>query len=222
MEIDAAGLAGRIDAEFELSRDRLRTLRRQNAEGLRARQQRLALYEAACGRLGALWTPRLEVLKQRLSDRLKVSVALHQGQRQADLAFTSSLACIRLSFLALTDAEISTFVLESTLTILPSLLAFPGRDRHAQPLERIEEREIGAWIDGRLVDFVKIYRSLYENDYCLGGHIVEDPLTHVRFPRCAAASTLERHGKTLYFMSSETREEYDAMTAGRPAALLRP
>lgn len=222
METDAARLAGRIDAEFEISRDRLRVLRRQNVDGIRGRQQRLALYESACERLGPLWMPRLEVLKQRLSDRLKVSVSLHPGRRQADLTFTSSLARIRLTFLALTDAEISSLVLESSLAILPSLLSFPGRDRHLQPLERIDEQEVGEWIDGRLVEFVKTYRSLYENDYCLGGHIVEDPLTHVRFPRCAAAATLERHGKTLYFMSSETREEYEATTAARSAALQRP
>ena len=217
METDAARLAGRIDAEFELSRDRLRTLRRQDADGMRGRQQRLALYEAACERLASLWGPRLEVLKGRLADRLQLPVAFHRDRRQAELAFTSSLARVRLSFLAMTDPDLSSLVLEYSLSILPSLLTFPGRDRHPQPLERIDEHEIGEWIDGRLVEFVKVYRSLYETDYCLGGHIVEDPLTHVRFPRCAAAATLERHGKTYYFMSNETRTEYEALTAGRAA-----
>jgi hypothetical protein len=209
-------LGGRIDAEFERSRDRLRSLRRESADGLRGRQQRLSLYEAACEQMGSLWIPRLEVLQHRLSDRLQVSVTLHRDRRQAGLSFTSSLAQVRLSFLAMTDADVSSLVLEYSLDILPSLLAFPGRDRHSQPFERIDQRETGEWIGDRLVEFVRVYRSLYENDYGLGGQLVEDPFTHVRFPRSAAAATLERHGKTLYFMSSETRSDYETAAAQRP------
>jgi hypothetical protein len=209
-------LGGRIDAEFELSRDRLRRLRREAPDGVRCRQQRLSLYEDACERMGSLWIPRLEVLQHRLSDRLQVAVALHRDRRQAGLAFTSGLARIHLSFLAMTDADVSSLVLEYSLDLLPSLIAFPGRDRHSQPLERIDEQETGEWIGDRLVEFVRVYRSLYENEYCLGGHLVEDPLTHVRFPRSAAAATLERHGKTFYFMSSETRTEYEAAALPRP------
>ena len=213
MDTGGPGLAGRINAEFELSRDRLRSLRRQPAEGIRARQARLSLYENACERLGPLWGPRLDHLKQRLGERLQISVALHSGRRQADIVFTSSLARIRISFTAMTDADVTSLILESALSILPSLLSYPARERLSLPLERIDERAVGDWLDDRIVEFVRIYLSLYENDCRLGVPLVEDPVTRVRFPAFAAAATLERHGKIFYFMSNETREEYEALTA---------
>jgi YHS domain-containing protein len=65
-------------------------------------------------------------------------------------------------------------------------------------------------VDDRLVAFVRTYLSLYENEYNLATHLVEDPVAHVRFPKCAAVATLERQGKTHYFITESTRDEFDA------------
>lgn len=35
-------------------------------------------------------------------------------------------------------------------------------------------------------------------------------MAHVRFPKAAAATTLERQGKTLYFISDSTRDDYES------------
>ena len=37
-----------------------------------------------------------------------------------------------------------------------------------------------------------------------------DPVAHVRFPEFAAATSLERGGKTYYFIAKETREQFEA------------
>jgi len=47
--------------------------------------------------------------------------------------------------------------------------------------------------------------------------MVEDPVAHVRFPDFAAATTLERGGKTLYFIDNRTREEFEATESRRSA-----
>jgi YHS domain-containing protein len=39
-------------------------------------------------------------------------------------------------------------------------------------------------------------------------------VAHVRFPRFAAAASLERDGKTLYFISNETRKQYEKGSEG--------
>ena len=39
--------------------------------------------------------------------------------------------------------------------------------------------------------------------------MVEDPIAHVRFPKQAAATTLERHGQTYYFIGEDTRREFE-------------
>ena len=216
METDIPRLLARIDSEFDFSRDKLRSLRQQAVAEIRGRQERLALFEKVCRMLPPIWEPRLEALRQRLGERLKVPVQLQTSRRQAEVSFTSSLARVRAAFTATTDPDVTMLTLEYSLTILPNLLSLPARDLIAQPVERIDDRATAAWIDDRVVGFVKSYLSLYETDYCLGGHIVEDPVTHVRFPRFAAAAILDRHGKTFYFMSSGTLEEFEARATGRP------
>ena len=64
-------------------------------------------------------------------------------------------------------------------------------------------------LDERIVAFVRVYLSLYENDYYLKDHMVEDPVAHVRFPKFAAGATSQRDGKTYYFISEATREEFE-------------
>jgi YHS domain-containing protein len=38
--------------------------------------------------------------------------------------------------------------------------------------------------------------------------MVEDPVAHVRFPKTAAATTLEWQGQKFYFIGEETRNEF--------------
>ena len=67
---------------------------------------------------------------------------------------------------------------------------------------------MGRWIDDRIVSFVRTYLALHENEHYLKDHMVEDPVAGVRFPKFAAAATLESGGKTFYFISDETRSEF--------------
>jgi hypothetical protein len=59
------------------------------------------------------------------------------------------------------------------------------------------------------VDFVRTYLALHENDAYLEEHMVEDPVTHVRFPQFAAGATLERDGQKIYFVDEESRREFE-------------
>ena len=64
--------------------------------------------------------------------------------------------------------------------------------------------------DDRIVDFVKTYVALHENQYYLKDYLVDDPIAGVRFPKYAAAATLDVSGKTYYFISDETRAEFES------------
>ena len=99
-------------------------------------------------------------------------------------------------------------IFTSDLDILPILMKF---DSHAEiefPIEAVDKEKLAAWMDDRIVSFVQTYLSLHENTYYLKGHLVDDPVARVRFPKYAAGTTLERSGKTLYFVSEATRDEY--------------
>ena len=39
--------------------------------------------------------------------------------------------------------------------------------------------------------------------------MVEDPIAHVRFPKVAAATTLEWQGQKYYFISEDTCREFE-------------
>jgi YHS domain-containing protein len=77
-------------------------------------------------------------------------------------------------------------------------------------LESFDMHTAADWLDDRIVDFVGTYLSLHENEYYLKEHMVEDAVAGVRFPRYAAATSLEWGGKKYYFIGEETRREFEA------------
>ena len=210
MASDIQTLLGRIDAEFAKSKDKQEAMRQQKVEEHRGRKDRMALFEKTCETLKGVWRPRLEALKKAFGERVQVTPQTDAGRRQATFAFTSNLARITLTFTATTDVEVRNLVLEYSLQILPVLQSFPDRARLEQPFEQVDADATGTWIDDRLVEFVQTYLSIHENEFYLKARMVEDPVARVRFPDFAAASTLERGGKTLYFIANETREEFEA------------
>jgi YHS domain-containing protein len=209
MDSATQNLLGRIDQEFAKSDQKLKTLREGKTPEDPARAERLALFEKTCESLKAVWRPRLEALKQRFGDKVKLSPTLGEGRRQATFEFISPLAKITLRFTATTDVEFRGLVLEYRLELQPVLMTYSDHDRLEQPIEKTDGAAIGAWIDDRIVEFVKTYLSLHENEFYLQAHLVEDPVNHIRFPKFAAEATLERDGKTLYFISASTKEEFE-------------
>jgi YHS domain-containing protein len=128
--------------------------------------------------------------------------------REATFEFDSSLAQILLRFTASTDEEVRKLVLDYRLEILPILMKFEPHQQFEQPLEAVDVEAVGRWIDDRIVDFVRTYLSLHQNEYYLKDHMVADPIANVQFPKFAAAAKLEWQGKTYYFIAEKTRAEF--------------
>ena len=51
----------------------------------------------------------------------------------------------------------------------------------------------------------------------LKDEFVEDPVARIRFPKYLASSTLERDGRTYYFVDEETRREFEKQPAPNAA-----
>jgi YHS domain-containing protein len=146
----------------------------------------------------------------QFKDAVKVTPAIVPGRRQANLQFESPLARINLRLSASTDTSVRKLVLAYDLEILPIFMEF---EKHAEiefPLDRVDSEAAGKWLDDRIVAFVKVYLSLYESEYYLKDHMVEDPVARIRFPKFSAGATLDRDGRTYYFISDETRREFEA------------
>jgi YHS domain-containing protein len=136
------------------------------------------------------------------------------GRREAKFAFDSKLAHIDLSFAAFTDAEVRNVVFLYDLEILPILMKFDSHSEIEFRLEAVDAEKLGQWIDDRIVSFVTTYLALHENAFYLKGHMVEDPVAKVQFPKFAAGATLESGGRTVYFISDETRREFEQQRGG--------
>lgn len=78
-------------------------------------------------------------------------------------------------------------------------------------LEKVSFNTIIDWFDDRIVDFLRVYVSIYENDHYLQGQKVEDPIAGVWFPKHFAADTLDWNGQTWYFISPDTRNEFEKL-----------
>lgn len=207
---DLDKLIGRIDAEFSAIEKRIKQAQSEQLEEHHARQNRLAIFEKLLAELAAVWRPRLEALTKRFGDRVKVAPHVTETSRDATFEFQSNLARIRLRLSASTDREVRNLVLDYNLEIIPVLMQFDSHQQAEWPLDAIDREAIVAWVDDRIVSFVKTYLALHENEYYLKDHMVDDPIAKVRFPKFAAAATLDRDGKTYYFVADETRREFAA------------
>lgn len=207
---DVSTLLTRIDAQFGALDDKIERARAERLQEYRERRNRLAVFQQQLEALPPLWQPRLETLQQRFGDRIKATPHLTSTSREITMDFESDLAGIRLSFSAATDRDVSKLILNYDLEIVPVLMEYDAHQQVEWPLDAIDLQAAVDWVDDRIVDFVKTYLSLHENERYLKGHMVEDPIAFERFPKYAAATSLEWQGKTYYFIGEETRREFEA------------
>lgn len=205
---DINNLLQRIDAEFNAIDDKVKKDQQANMEEYRLRQKRMDHFTKVVEELKTIWTPRLEALQQRFGDKVKISPRVTPSSREATFEFQSSLARIRLKFSAYADRDVQNIHLASDLDIVPVLTKFDAHSEMTFPLDAINKEAVAKWVEDRIVSFVHIYVSLHENQFYLKDHLVEDPITQVRFPKFAAGATCEWKGATYFFVDDVSRNEF--------------
>ncbi len=206
---DVQDLLARINAEVSAHREKISQLRADVSQEAKGRQERLGKLEQVFDQLRGVWAPRLDSLVRQFKDSVQVTPTVTPGRRQGTFEFESPVAHITLRFTASADSEVKQVVLAYDLDILPIYMQFEKHAEIAFPLEQVDAEAAAKWFDDRIVQFVKVYLSLHENEYYLRDHMVEDPVAKVKFPKFVAGDTLERAGKTYYFISEETRREFE-------------
>ena len=202
-------LINRIDAEFDRAFEHSEKYRAEKVQEFQARQQRLEQLEKTLDRLREIWKPRLEALARKFGDRVNVRPQIEPARRSATFEFQSELARIKLRFAIVPDAEVQNLIFIYDLEIVPILMKFQSHDELELPVASIDESVLAKWFDDRIISFVQTYLSLHQNQYYLRDHMVEDPIAKVSFPKYAAGATLERAGKTIYFIDETTLREYE-------------
>lgn len=201
-------LRDRIDAEFAAAETREKQFMSRREQEFQHRQQRLAVLEHLLTDLPAIWRPKLEALAVKFGDIVKVRSTIEPEGRSGTFDFSSELATIKLRFSAAPDAEVRNLVVSYDLDILPILMKFERHNDISFPLDAVDKDALARWLDDRIVDFVKTYFLIHENEYYLKDHTVEDPIAKVRFPKYAAGATWEVRGTTYYFINEITCREF--------------
>jgi YHS domain-containing protein len=208
-------LVDRIEAEFAKADKRVKELQSQQVGEFQGRQHRLEKIPQILEHLREIWRPRLEALAKKFGERVDVKPTIEPGKRGATFEFKSELARIKLRFAVSPDNEARNLVFTSDLEIIPILMKFDSHDEIEFPFDAVDEAALGKWFDDRIVSFVQTYLALNENQYYLKGHMVEDPVAKVQFPKYAAGATLDVDGKTLYFIDETTLREFQEKKAAK-------
>src|SRR5262249_23113369 len=131
-----------------------------------------------------------------------------RGGWEGSVGLPAHLGRVGLRFSASTDPDVRTVILGYDLEIIPVFFRYEPHAELEFPLDAVDEAAAGWWVDDRIVDFVRAYLAMGEDEFSSPEHLVEDPVAHVRFPDCAAGATREWQGKKYYFIGDETRREF--------------
>jgi YHS domain-containing protein len=206
---DIDKLLNRIDAEWNAMESKIKQFQSQRVQEFQDREKRQEQVVKLLDGMRDVWRPRLEALAKKFGERVNVSPTVEPGRRTATFKFQSQLARIDLRFSVFTDPDVRQVIFNYNLDILPIFIKFESNTSIVFALESVDREQLANWIDDRIVDFVKTYMELHENHYYLKDHLVEDPIAKVRLPKFAAAATVEWQGKGYYFISDETRREFE-------------
>lgn len=211
-------LAARLDAAFASMEARRRQCQEVETRKYDEWKQRLERLGAEFDTLRDIFRPRLTLLIDKFGDQITATPKLTQSTREIVLELHSGLARIRLRFQGTTDPEIRQLILKYDLEIIPVLMQFDSHSSLEMPLDAIDYEAAVRWADERILSFVQTYAALHENPCYVRDGMVTDPVSGSTFPKLAAGATLERDGRTHYFVSEATRDEFEKQWADRAAS----
>jgi len=210
---DLDTLIRRIDQELATEVGRQKAAWSEVVRANRERGPRLQRYDAVAQHVIELLKPRLAAFVERFKDVVKAEPRVREHTRAINLTFAATVAKVTLTFEVFPDEDVSHVRLECTQEIIPVVVRYDKQSVLEFPLDAVQDDAVVQWFDERIVAFVKAYVALVRQDAELQEHLkdqlVEDPVAKIRFPKYLAASTLERGGRTYYFVDEDTRREFE-------------
>ena len=215
---DINTLFNRIDREIAAEAERQKSDWAKLMQANRERGLRLQRYETEAQHIIELLKPRLDAFLSRFKAVVKAEPIVREHTRAINLTFAATVAKVTLRFEVFPDQDVNHIRLECTQEIIPVVVRYDKQSVLEFPLDGVQDDALVKWFDDRIIAFVKAYIALVRQDAALREQLkdefVEDPVARVRFPKYLASSTLERDGRTYYFVDEETRREFEKQPAG--------
>jgi YHS domain-containing protein len=216
---DVSALLNQIDREIAAEVGRQKAAWAEVVLANRERGLRLQRYETEAEHIIDLLKPRLGAFVERFKAVVKAEPTVREHTRAVNLTFAATVAKATLRFEVFPDRDVSHVRLECTQEIIPTVVRYDKQSVLEFPLGGVQGDTVVQWFDDRIVAFVKAYVALVRQDAALQEQLkdqfVEDPVAGVRFPKYLASSTLERDGRTYYFVDEETRREFEKQPAAQ-------
>jgi YHS domain-containing protein len=216
---DLDTLIRRIDQELAAEVGHQKAAWAEEVRTNRERGPRLQRYDAVAQHIIELLKPRLAAFIERFKDVVKAEPVVREHTRAMNLAFAATVAKVTLLFEVFPDSGVDHVRLECTQEIIPVLVRYDKHSVLEFSLDAVQDDAVVQWFDERIVAFVKVYLAVVRQDAALKeqlkDQLVEDPVAKIRFPKYLAASTLERDGRTYYFVDEDTRREFEKQPAAK-------
>jgi YHS domain-containing protein len=214
---DIATLISRIDQEIATDVKRQKAAWDETVRATGERERRLQRYEEVAKHLIDLLKPRLAAFTERFKSVVKAEPAVREHTRAMNLTFAATVAKVTLRFEVFPDQDVRHIRLECTQEIIPVVVRYDKQSVLEMSLDAVKDDAVVQWLDERIVTFVKVYMALVRQDAALrerlNDQLVEDPVARIHFPKYLASSTLERGGRTYYFVDEDTRREFEKQPA---------
>lgn len=206
-------LSSRLDAVVGEANTRVTVFQSEAEKEYQEVRERFQKFLPVADRIAAMAREKLEQLRERVE--FDVTPVHSQADRfyvrSVVLEVKSELASVlKLSFRLTHDADVSHILLDYDLEIIPVFFRFEPHARLDIPLEKYDDAAVRKWLDDRIVDFANAYLELHSTKQYQDRVMVSDSVAGISFPKYFAAAALEHGGSTHYFVSDETRREFEA------------
>lgn len=199
-----------VKAEFAQTVDKLKTAAAADAKDLEKRYQQ---YEKMRTELAE------KVIKPRLEQiAAEVPGVQHDLKRDIDganltLSFPRTkerAALVELILSISHDDSFKQVIFGYELRIIPVFMEFEKFSKLSLPLEGLKTEQVGAWLDERLVSFMKTYLNMQFVEQYQKENLATDPVLNRRFPANLAVGTIEHKGAKYQFVSAESKKMFEA------------
>lgn len=199
-----------VKAEFAQSVDKLKTAAATDAKDLERRYQQ---YEKMRAELAE------KVIKPRLEEiAAQVPGVTHDLKKDIDganltLSFPRTkerAALVELILSISHDDAFKQVIFGYELRIIPVFIEFEKFSKLSLPLDGLKTEQVAAWLDERLLSFMKTYLNMQFVEQYQRENMATDPVLNRRFPANLAVGTIEHKGTTYQFASPDSMKMFKA------------
>lgn len=156
----------------------------------------------------AVIRPRVEALARHFDNATCSGTERHHCQ--CSFAHNDRFpATTTLDIFVTADGHMESLIIGYRLQILPVFFQFNGHDQRAFPLDRVDEEQLGAWVDEKITEFVDTYLRLENADAYQHENMVRDPVCGMAVNKNWAAASAEHAGRMYYFCIDECRRRFE-------------